>query len=127
MNNDDDDWWDWWRQPTYLGLVVRVGRTGSRHKHIRRIIRLIPNKRVNHMETLSVGHTLTDTIVYLDQNGQPMQTAPVPDKPPAWTNLAANTVDTMQVSADGTTDGLTAAGPGVDTVTVTVVVGEIRS
>ena len=75
------------------------------------------------MTDVTVGHTVVDTIVYLDQNGNPMLTTPTPDSPPTWANLAAPTIDTMTVSADGSTDTVNAVGAGVDTVTVTVVVG----
>lgn len=75
------------------------------------------------MTDVSVGHTVIDTIVYLDQHGNPMLVSPTPDAPPAWGNLAAPTIDTMSVSADGSTDTITAVAAGVDTVTVTVIVG----
>ncbi len=100
----------------------------TEHKHHRRqravnYYRLYPNEEIKFMTDVSIGHTVVDTIVYLDQNGNPMLVTPVPDSPPTWTNIAAATVDTMVVSADGSTDTISALASGVDTITVNVVVG----
>lgn len=52
--------------------------------------------------------------------------APVtPDAAPVWSNLAAPTIDTMTVSADGSTDTVSAVGAGVDSVSVSVTVGGV--
>lgn len=75
------------------------------------------------MTDVTVGHEIVYTIVYLDQNGQPMLSPVTPDSAPTWTNLAAPTIDTMSVSADGSTDTVTAVGAGVDSVSVSVTVG----
>lgn len=75
------------------------------------------------MTDVTVGHEIVYTIVYLDQNGAPMLATPVPDSAPVWSNLAAPTIDTMSVSADGSTDTVTAVGAGVDSVSVSVTVG----
>lgn len=75
------------------------------------------------MTDVTVGHTVVDTIIYLDQHGNPLLVTPTPDSPPVWANLAAPTIDSMSVSADGSTDTVQALGAGVDTVSVTVVVG----
>lgn len=88
-----------------------------------RLYRLNPNRKVVIMTDVVVGHQIVNTIVYLDQNGQPMLTSPSPDAAPVWSNLAAPTVDTMQVSADGTTDTVTAVGAGADSLSVSVTVG----
>jgi hypothetical protein len=77
------------------------------------------------MEALTVGHTMTCTIVYLDAAGNPMLTPVTPDSPPVWTGGATPAVDTMAVSADGSTDVVTAVGPGADTIGVTVLVGGV--
>jgi hypothetical protein len=77
------------------------------------------------MTDVIVGHTVVDTIMYLDQHGNPMLVTPTPDAPPAWANLADPSIDTMTVSADGSTDTIQALAPGVDTVTVTVTVGGV--
>lgn len=75
------------------------------------------------MTDVTVGHSIVYTIVYLDQNGAPMLTTPTPDSPPVWSNLAAPTIDTMAVSADGSQDTVSAVGAGVDSVSVSVTVG----
>lgn len=77
------------------------------------------------MTDVVVGHEIVNTIVYLDQNGQPMLVTPTPDSAPVWTNLAAPTIDTMSVSADGSTDTVSAVGAGVDSLSVTVTVGGV--
>lgn len=107
-------------------LVVITLRDRNHYHHRQRIVnyyRLYPNEEVRIMTDVSVGHTVVDTIVYLDQNGNPMLVTPTPDTPPTWTNMAAATVDTMTVSADGSTDTIQALAAGVDTVTVNVIVG----
>ena len=76
--------------------------------------------------TVNAGHEVIDTIVYLDQNGQPMLTTPTPDAPPTWVNVATPDIDTMSISADGSTDTIQAVGAGVDTITVTVTVGGVQ-
>lgn len=74
--------------------------------------------------TVNVGHTVTCTYIFLDQNGQPMLTPVTPDSPATWTDTpSAAGVDTNSVSADGTTDVVTAAAAGSDTVGLSVTVG----
>jgi len=74
--------------------------------------------------TVSVGHMVTCTLEYLDQNGNPMLTPVTPDSPPVWTDApSAPGVDTNSVSADGLTDVVSALAVGSDTVGVTVIVG----
>lgn len=76
------------------------------------------------MTDVTVGHTVTDTIVYLDQNGNPMLAAVTPDAPPAWANApSAPGIDALAVSADGSTATISTSAPGTDTITLTVVVG----
>lgn len=75
------------------------------------------------MTDVVTGHKVIDTIVYLDQFGNVMLTTPTPDSPPSWTNMAAATIDTMQVSADGTMDTISALSPGQDTISLSVTVG----
>ena len=71
--------------------------------------------------TINVGHSAALSISYLDQNGAALP-APVPDKPPVWTNVALTTA-TLAVSADGQTATEAAIAPGTDTVNLSVVVG----
>jgi len=74
--------------------------------------------------TVSIGHTIAFSIEYLDANGNPMLTPPVPDAPQTWTNTAT-AIDTLAVSPDGTTAVDTAVAPGADTVTVALAVGGV--
>jgi hypothetical protein len=104
-------------------LVVITERKHYRRQRVVNYYRLFPNEEVKFMTDVSVGHTVVDTIIYLDQNGNPMLVTPAPDSPPVWTNTAAVTVDTMVVSADGSTDTIQALAVGVDTITVNVIVG----
>lgn len=74
----------------------------------------------------NVGQTVTNTIVYLDQNGQPMATAPTPDSPPLWTDsgsTASPPLDTLTVSPDGSTATVVALAAGTDNLAVSVTVG----
>lgn len=76
--------------------------------------------------TVNVGHTVTNTIVYLDQNGNVMLQTPVPDKAPVWTDSgsAANPpLDSVNVSPDGSTAVVTALSAGTDNLSVALTVG----
>jgi hypothetical protein len=74
--------------------------------------------------TVNVGHEVICTIMYLDQNGNPILTTITPDKAPVWTDTpSASGVDTNTVSADGSTDVVNALAAGSDTVGLSVVVG----
>jgi hypothetical protein len=99
--------------PAYV--VFRVNGVG---------IFLHPNMENLVMLNLTVGHTATLGIEYLDQNGNPMLTAPVPDSPPTWTNNpSAPGVDTFTPSPDGTSATLVADAAGSDSVSLSVIVG----
>ena len=110
-------------QHSDLGLVVTFQQ--RHHHHHRRVYRLYPNSRIKIMTDVTVGHTVTDTIAYLDQNGNPMQVTPIPDSPPSWSKVAADTVDTLVASADGSQATITAVGAGQDTVSMSVTVGGV--
>jgi hypothetical protein len=78
------------------------------------------------MVPVSVGHTVTNIIKYLDQNGNSMVTTPKPDSPPAWTDsgsTATPPIDTLSVSTDGNTATVAATAAGTDNLAVTVLVG----
>ena len=85
---------------------LMTGSEWQREKHI--------------MVTVNAGHTVGMVIQYLDQNGNPMVTTPVPDQPPTWTN--SNGQDTLTVAPDGNSATLaipaTMTGGGSDTVTL---------
>jgi hypothetical protein len=125
-------WW-WYRRrrhrPHGVGLLIRVqDRRATWYqpgKWRQKFYRLTSNGKDIFMTDVVVGHNITYTIVYLDQNGQPMLTSVTPDSPPAWSNLAAPTIDTMSISADGSTDSVSAVGAGADSVTVSVTVGGV--
>ena len=106
-----------------LGLVVDVKR--HHHHHTRRVYRLYANARIKIMTDVTVGHIVTDTIAYLDQNGNPMQVTPIPDSPPTWSKVADDTIDTLVVSADGSQATITAVGAGQDSVSLSVTVGGV--
>src|SRR5271165_4473895 len=52
--------------------------------------------------TLSIGHTLTMSLSFLDQSGNPMLTMPVPDAAPTWTDTTPAT-ETLVAAASGLT------------------------
>lgn len=72
--------------------------------------------------TLAVGHTLGLALAFLDQNGNPMLVAPVPDAAPTWTDTTPAT-ETLAVDASGLTATGTPLVPGTDTINVSVTVG----
>lgn len=72
--------------------------------------------------TVSVGHTISCAISYLDQNGNPMLVAQTPDSPPAWTNTTPAT-ETIAPSADGLTCVATPVAAGTDTISLALKVG----
>lgn len=113
-----------WRNKKHHKDHDRHKHHGHKHRHHKTVYyELFADEELKFMTDVSVGHTIIDTIVFLDQHGNPMLVAPTPDSAPVWTNLAAPAIDTMSVSADGSTDTITAVAAGVDTVTVTVIVG----
>lgn len=74
------------------------------------------------MQTVTVGHKVACTIVYLDQNGNPMRTPVVPDSAPSWTNApSAPGVDSLV--PNGVECDVDALSAGTDTITLSVVVG----
>ena len=76
--------------------------------------------------TLSVGHTATFTIVYLDAIGNPMLVTPTPDSPPVWTNAPVPAGDdTFTVAADSLSSTAVAVAAGTDTISLTVIVGGV--
>lgn len=87
-------------------------------------IELIPNQEIHVDITLSVGHTLTDSILFLDAVGNPMLTTVTPDSPPTWTQSTPAT-ETLTASADGLTFSGPAIAVGTDSVGLTVVVGGV--
>ncbi len=74
---------------------------------------------------LSLGHTVTGKITFLDQHGNPMLTPVTPDAVPVWSNVDT-AVETVTASADGMSMSAVPAKVGVDTVTVVVTVGGVE-
>ena len=86
---------------------------------------LLPDKEIKMTPvTVNVGHTVTCSIVYLDQNGNPLLVTPTPDAAPTWAQTTPAT-ESMAVTADGSTDVLTALAAGADTVSVDLKVGGV--
>lgn len=107
-------------------LFVVVHRDEHRNLISKSEILLIPNKEVKMADiNATVGHTITYAIGYLDAQGNPMMTAPVPDSPPAWSNSTPAT-GTLVASADGMTAVETAVAPGSDIVSLSLVVGGVK-
>jgi hypothetical protein len=106
-------------------LVWVVDRQRQHHEWVwrYRIYPLSATKETCIMTEVTVGHIVTDTIVYLDKAGNPMLTPQTPDSAPTWTKTADDSVDTLAASGDGSTATISAVAAGQDTVTLTVIVG----
>jgi hypothetical protein len=72
---------------------------------------------------VSVGHTVNCTLVYLDQNGNPMLTTPTPDAAPVWSNTPAT--ETLTPAPGGLTASALAIAAGTDTISVALSVGGV--
>jgi hypothetical protein len=108
----------------YLGLRTRISGFGHHHHNVR-LYELHPHRSIHIMTDVTVGHTVTDDIIYLDQNGNPMKVSPTLDGPPVWSNIADATVDTLVVSADGTVATISALAEGQDSISLGVMVGGV--
>jgi hypothetical protein len=103
------------RLPAYV--VLRWGDVG---------VLLHPHRENLAMLNLTVGHTATGVVAFLDQNGNPMLTPPVPDSPPTWTNNPVPAgADTLTPATNGLGATLVANDAGTDTVNFSVVVGGV--
>lgn len=71
---------------------------------------------------LTVGHTASFTLLFLDANGNPMLTTPTPDTPPVWTD---STPATGTLTSNGLTASEIAIAAGSDTVSVALSVGGV--
>jgi hypothetical protein len=89
-------------------------------------VELNPNG-VTHMAiSIDVGQSADFVLTYLDQNGQVMSPAPVPDQAPAWGNTTP-AAETLTVSAtDDTRASSIGVAAGTDTVEVDLAVGGVK-
>jgi len=74
--------------------------------------------------TVSVGHTVSFALAFLDQHGNPMLTTPAPDAPPVWTDTTSAT-GTLSAAPSGLTAQEIAVAVGTDTVSVALAVGGV--
>ncbi len=72
--------------------------------------------------TIKVGQSLPLSIEYLDQSGNPMLTAPMPDAAPQWAQTSPS-AESLTASFDGHTATAIGLAPGDDTVDVKLSVG----
>jgi hypothetical protein len=106
-----------------LFLVVWTSRGDKRGRHRKHYAELIPGEIiVSTPVTVSVGHNVQCSLVFLDQNGNPMLTTPTPDSPPTWSD---STPATETLTAGGLTASALAIAPGGDTISVSVSVGGV--
>jgi hypothetical protein len=109
---------------TTIMLVVDVHYDRHHRHHDKQYeIFLTPNRRATLANvTVTVGHTVDFSLVFLDQNGTPMLTTPTPDTPPSWSNTTPAT-GTLTPAASGLTAQESALAAGTDTVSVSMTVG----
>lgn len=97
-------------------------------RHHRRLIEeatLIPNGELKMSTvTVSVGHTVACSLVFLDQSGNPMLVTPVPDAPPTWSDTTPAT-GTLTPAPDGLTANEVALVAGNDTINMSLAVGGV--
>ena len=75
---------------------------------------------------VTVGHTVTMGIQFVDTAGNPMLTQPAPDAPPTWADVQAPSgVATFTSSADGLSAIDVAVAAGSDAVTCSLAVGGV--
>ena len=72
--------------------------------------------------SVSVGHTVSMSLIFLDQSGNPMLVTPTPDAAPVWTDTTPAT-GTLTAAANGLTATELAIAAGSDTVSVALAVG----
>lgn len=85
-------------------------------------IELQPEEELHMAAIIRVGQTDEMSIIYLDQDGQPMDAPAVLDSQPVWSN--SNPVsETVMASADGMTSTQTGLEVGNDTIGLSVTVG----
>jgi hypothetical protein len=108
---------------TCIMLIVDV-HDGRHHRHRRRYVIFLTANRRSHLANVivTVGHTVSFTLVFLDQNGNPMRSTPVPDATPTWSDTTPAT-GTLTPAPSGLTATEIANAIGTDTVNVSLAVG----
>src|SRR6266849_673878 len=113
---------------TYVVLIVEVRHHHRhRHSHFRCLheMVLIPRRRnIMSNVTVNVGHNVSFSLLFLDQQGNPMLVTPTPDAPPVWSDTTAAT-GTLTAAANGLTASEVALAAGTDTVNVSLMVGGV--
>jgi hypothetical protein len=105
-----------------MWVILRVVvHHGHHHRHVRDYI-LHPGENVMNPIALTVGHTASFTLEFLDANGNPMLTTPTPDAPPVWTD---STPATGTLTSNGLTASELAVAAGSDTVSVALSVAGV--
>ena len=104
-------------------IMLIVGVHHGRRHHHRYEIFLTANRR-SHLANVivTVGHKVSFTLVFLDQNGNPMLTTPTPDAAPTWSDTTPAT-GTLTAAPSGLTAVEIANAVGSDTVNVALSVG----
>ena len=107
---------DWWRRRRpHIRVILAAGNFA---------VELIKEDTIHMATSLKVGQTLPLSIDFLDQNGNTILTAPVPDAPPVWSSLDP-AIESLTPSADGMTAEVVGLAAGADTVKVDLQVGGV--
>ncbi len=120
---------DWFkgRPRQELGSVLIVVKVHTHRHHYRRYDFIIPpDERISNMSNIdvTVGHKVSMTLVFLDQNGNPMLTPVAPDAVPTWSDTTPAT-GTLSAGADGLSASELAVAAGTDVVNVSLAVGGV--
>jgi hypothetical protein len=76
--------------------------------------------------SVNVGHQVQCSIVYFDQNGNPMLVTPTPDAAPTWTDAPAPAgAATLTVAAGGLSAVDVANAVGTDLISLSLSVGGV--
>ena len=73
---------------------------------------------------VTVGHIVNCSLVFLDQDGNPMVTTPTPDAPPTWSDTTPAT-GTLTAASNGLTASEAIIAAGSDTISVKLSVGGV--
>lgn len=111
--------WPW--RPIPVVFFLARGPRGN----IVRLQELVPNRRVTmNPITVSVGHSVSMAIAYLDQFGNPMLTPVTPDSAPTWSDTTPAT-GTLTVAPGGLSADEMSIAVGSDLVNLSLTVGGV--